>query len=681
MKLFFGLLHIGSCFSRGGNRLTYLDAFSDMYYPSLDFPKLTTAQWIGEPGVDAVVVLSFDDLGKMPNNLSNFSSLAFEEFLRPVMESLKEIDGRAPISIMANQVMHGTESQHLQKWIEEGVSIETHGLGHRRPLLQGSFCESVDTYYGCLDQVSRITKKQPVAFRFPTADSRTVVTPRFFSEVAVHSSPQGNVLTIDSSVFNLVTSADSSLPQNLSTDADGRPRFVPYTRVQKKPYHNTIVNYPYPYVINPGMWEVPCSIPSDFMASEMRGNSAPETLQDAKRSLDASVLKRGVFVTAFHPAGWILSEQVSELARYAVETHGSKVKFLNFAELASRIQKHLLLDQPLRTQSGHDNGVRLLDLNDDGFLDVLIGNDVVNKSRLWSPARNLWQETALPMDLRGSRTRFGILHSKVIALQLTASLKQGWTWSEGEWLEDTRLVVGLQHVVAMSDAGRDAGLRLRDVDGDGDCELLVANESFQQIFRFSKEEGCWVPSSVIWPQQAWIVDAQGQDAGFRLVDLNEDGFDDVLFSNAQFYSLALWNKVKGDGWSSTVVARAREESEFPMVVRTGGSNNGVWFHDGFLCIQNEDVEYHWCSYREVLSLACVVKPIAGSPNCSNPADSVVEGSYIPGFTTLLTTLQSRIPAGMAVSPMLLVIPVFAFLIFLWLQARLSKGNAGPVLLS
>src|ERR1043166_1264863 len=35
-----------------GNRLAYLDE-SDPFYPGLQFPKLTTPQWIGEEGVEA----------------------------------------------------------------------------------------------------------------------------------------------------------------------------------------------------------------------------------------------------------------------------------------------------------------------------------------------------------------------------------------------------------------------------------------------------------------------------------------------------------------------------------------------------------------------------------------------------------------------------------------------------
>src|SRR5215469_10793855 len=42
------------------NRLTYLDE-PDPFYVARDFPKLTTPQWIGEPGVEAAVILAIDD--------------------------------------------------------------------------------------------------------------------------------------------------------------------------------------------------------------------------------------------------------------------------------------------------------------------------------------------------------------------------------------------------------------------------------------------------------------------------------------------------------------------------------------------------------------------------------------------------------------------------------------------
>src|SRR6478735_4842086 len=77
-----------------GNRLAYLDDV-DPYYPHKSFPKLITPQWVGEPGVEAVVVLAIDDM-RDPER--------YEKFLRPILNRLKAIDGRAALSIMTNQV-------------------------------------------------------------------------------------------------------------------------------------------------------------------------------------------------------------------------------------------------------------------------------------------------------------------------------------------------------------------------------------------------------------------------------------------------------------------------------------------------------------------------------------------------------------------------------------------------
>ena len=76
------------------DRFNYLDD-QNPYYVNLDFPKLITPQWIGEDGVDAVVILSIDDMR---------NSATYESYLRPILERLKQIDGRAPISIFTNSI-------------------------------------------------------------------------------------------------------------------------------------------------------------------------------------------------------------------------------------------------------------------------------------------------------------------------------------------------------------------------------------------------------------------------------------------------------------------------------------------------------------------------------------------------------------------------------------------------
>src|SRR5260221_10067550 len=98
--------------SRAGNRLTYLDE-DHPFYVHRDFPKLTTPQWIGEPDVEAVVILAIDDMREIPK---------WENYLRPILTRLKQIDGRAPVSIMTVNI--DPQLPHLQTWLKEGLSLE-----------------------------------------------------------------------------------------------------------------------------------------------------------------------------------------------------------------------------------------------------------------------------------------------------------------------------------------------------------------------------------------------------------------------------------------------------------------------------------------------------------------------------------------------------------------------------
>ncbi|MFN9717612.1 MAG: neutral/alkaline non-lysosomal ceramidase N-terminal domain-containing protein [Planctomycetota bacterium] len=102
---------------------------------------------------------------------------------------------------------------------------------------------------------------------------------------------------------------------------------------------NYIKNYPYPYVIKNSCWEIPCLAPSDWSAQHLHGVDNPMTVDDWKAAIDLTVHKQGCFSLVFHPHGWIKPEQVVEMIDHAVAKHGNKVKFLNFREVAERLNK------------------------------------------------------------------------------------------------------------------------------------------------------------------------------------------------------------------------------------------------------------------------------------------------------------------------------------------------------
>ncbi len=567
-----------------GNRLAYLDAPLDPYYVSRQFPKLTTPQWIDKQGVEAVVVLAIDDMR---------DTAKYEAYLRPILERLKKIDGRAPLSIMTNRV--DPAHPQLQKWRDEGVSIEVHTYDHPCPCLQkGDFKFAQTTYERCVDLMAKIPNNQPVAFRMPCCDSLNTPSPRFFAEIFNRRTPEGNFLAIDSSVFQVFTAADPDLPAELTLDPEGRPRFRKY--IPFPSFVNTIENYPYPYIIGNKCWQFPCMVPSDWEAQHIQQPNNPLTVRDMKAALDATVIKQGVFNLVFHPHGWMRNDQVIELIDHAQEKHGDKVLFLSFREALEQINSRLLDGHAIRDHNGDDNGVRLLDLNSDGYLDVVSANEKHQQTRIWDPAKKLWRNAAFPSAVTalgpsGRRVdqgvRFGVVQGRPAAIVSNRRATNGWSWNSGAWVESKPLTQGLQGVATVVD-GIDQGVRLRDADHDGTCELIAANPNRQMILKFDGKQ--WSKSGLQWPESVPIVDAKGRDAGLRFVDVDGNGFEDVLFSDDQRYSLHLWNGIKHrePGWSIAARGGKRgDEAAIPMVVRAG-TNNGAWFHSGTMWVQNED---------------------------------------------------------------------------------------------
>ena len=600
-----GLGLTGAVLAADGNRLVYLHE-NDPFHPGLAFPKLTTPQWVGEAGVEAVVILAIDDLREPAK---------YETFLRPLLDRLKRIDGRAPVSIFCNTLE--PRDEQFQAWLKEGLSLEVHTLTHPCPLLaRGDFGAAATNVLDGLALLNRIPGNRAVAFRMPCCDSMNSPSPRFYAEIFNTTNRAGEFLTMDSSVMNLLTTNDTALPATITLDAAGQPRFGKYlpnqtnavTRLGMGSFVTTIADYPYPYVIGRLCWEFPPMVPSDWEAQNAHGVTNASTVADWKAALDATVLKQGTFSFIFHPHGWIRIEQMVEFVDYAVERYGGKVKFLTFREAQERLDRHLLAGQPLRAPDGSDNGVRLVDVDNDGYLDVIVGNEQARRTRVWQPAKREWSETTFPIPLvqRGAAggveevgARFGVLRPDRAATIMirTENAAGAWYFGGGKWVEDPTVFAGLEQEgqpVLTHRGGQDTGVRFRDLNGDGRCELIAGGQKESAIFGWSAEEQRFRKLNYALPEGTAIVDAAGRDNGLRFVDVNEDGFADLIQSNEAGYSFHLFvpELFLGFqmGWSREVMAGRRgEPGELPMIVRGGEHrNNGVWFRARHLWVQNED---------------------------------------------------------------------------------------------
>jgi len=508
--------------------LRRFDEAPNPYWPGPDAARLATVQWIGEKDVTAAAVLSIDDLG---NNVDRY-----EAFLRPILDRLKKIDGRAPLSIFTTRV--DPNHPHLQTWLREGVSIETHTVSHPCPLLQGRDIEAAKANVDqSTDVLFQIPNSQPVAYRMPCCDSQNSNSPRFYSSIFNHTTPEGNFLKANASIFNL--------------PARERERFAKYIPPEWG-FVNVLDDYPYPYVVGNLCWELPACVPSDWAAQNHHGSGNPVTITDLKFGLDDAVTKGGVFTLCFHPHGWIQNKQVVELVDHAVTAHGKKLRFLSIPDVVERIEANALGGRSLRSDDGGtDAGIRLVDVNRDRFLDVLVSGELL---RLWNAKISAWEESELPFTI-DANTRFGHVGG---AFAVSTGVA-GWQWRAGGW----------KSMTAPPSEGR-----FLDLDGKPGSEWV----SSTGVFAYEVEA---------WKRMAPFPEGVPFDDATRFVDLEGDGDQDLVRSDVDGFAVY---RNDGGAWKQLRSERRAEHPEraIPAFVREDGSENGAWFREGHLYLQNED---------------------------------------------------------------------------------------------
>src|SRR5262249_2700290 len=135
---------------------------------------------------------------------------------------------------------------------------------------------------------------------------------------------------------------------------------------------------------------------------------------------------------------------------------------------------------------------------------------------------------------------------------------------------------------------------------------------------FSRGKGdAWVKLPFTLPAGVTLVTDEGKDNGLRFVDLDEDGYEDVLFSNEKQYGLFLFNSMK-EGWSRKILSSTQGDAKALPPIPLQGRNAGAWFHSRHLWVNNENTDLlkdhvERRSFNELLES---VDPIAKTPDAS-----------------------------------------------------------------
>ncbi len=575
-----------------GSRFAYLEE-QDPYHVDGSFPKLTTPMWIGEKGVDAAILLSIDDMCRpfpegRPKGLPVYARQprVYFDFLKPAINRLREIDGRAPISVFCLQL--DRDDEIVREMLRLDLSMECHTFTHPVPLMRAAgdandslalaradFLKSVASLHSVKDST-------PVAHRTPGCDARNTASPRFYTEVFPLKTAAGEFLRVDSSIFMAYTKSVEGLPREWFFHENGRPRFakfiggIPFT----KAFVNYVENYPYPYVINNQVWELPAVIPGDAHGVHAYKARNPQTVEDWKRALDITVAKRGLLTLCFHPHGYIDAEQLVELIDYADRTYGRRVKFLNCREIHERLTKNFLGGVPLRAADGGDNGVRTLDVNADGFLDVVIANGGRSLTRLWRPDKGQFEEFQFPFaDLRDGHRFFTASTNGWAGVAMTAGDEMVIArWDGAAWQKaDAPVNIDIRQ-----------GARFRDLNGDGVSDIVVNHAEANEVRLWSTARKNWLRAAFALPEKGMLTDSKGRDRGLRFVDLDADGDEDLVWSNENEYGVWLFEGPEF-GWSRRLLGgKSALDGTGPIPpITVDGRNNGVWFRAGGLLQVNE----------------------------------------------------------------------------------------------
>ena len=224
----------------------------------------------------------------------------------------------------------------------------------------------------------------------------------------------------------------------------------------------------------------------------------------------------------------------------------------------------------------------LVDLNGDGKLDLIRSSEQGAETYVWSTEAGAWSRMPFPVVSGARGVVWGIVEpgGPVTILVRSLGINGAWQfvddhWQPAHYLTQGLAVGGQRLLTVLGTHG--TGVRMIDVDGDGRGEIVAAGKRRGVLF-WNAAERQWNPAPFSVPDKVSFIDERGADAGLRVVDLDEDGDLDLVFSNERRYSVHLFDSQE-TGWQP-LLRQTRPETDtvdsIAPIVAVGRST-GAWY--------------------------------------------------------------------------------------------------------